>query len=404
MSLKKNIINHFMTQVVGYLSPLLLFPFLSSKLGTESLGLYIFSLSVITLSNIITNFGFDISVSKDIAEGNNSREKLSHYFTLITINKVILCSISCAAIYIGVSLTHYYTNKHILINILIIIIFNSFSLNWLFQGLEKLYIYSRITIITKLLLLLMTFIFIKTKDDELYLYIISSIQAIILWLISYFWIIKYKLSFKKFKIREVINIFSESSQFFLARASVSLYSVLGSFFLGIFSGSLYQVAIYGVAQQLYKAGVYAISAISTPLTPYMARTKNYKIFFKVTLFSILLTILGAVIGFIFGSDIIGLIFGSNLIGAKPVLDIFMVTIIISIIGIHFGYPALIPLGKSNVANYSVIASGILQLSIITLLYFTHYNVTAVTIAISYLLCDLLMAAIRLISFYKNYSQ
>lgn len=404
MSLKKNIINHFMTQVVGYLSPLLLFPFISSKLGTESLGLYIFSLSIITLANIITNFGFDISVSKDIAAGNNNKEQLSHYYTLITASKIILCLISSIIVYTGMHMTGYYTNKYIIINVIVIVVFNSFSLDWLFQGLEKLFIYSRIVIGTRLTLLALTFIIIRDSNDELYLYIISSIQAIVSCVISYYWIVKYKLSFKTIKIRDVYNTLINSSQFFLARASVSLYSVLGSFFLGIFSGSLYQVAIYGVAQQLYKAGVYAISAISTPLTPYMARTKNYNIFFKVTLLSVFLTIIGATIGLIFGYEIITLIFGSNLVEAKAVLNIFMVTIVISIVGIHFGYPALIPLGKSNIANYSVVASGLLQLCIIALLYITDYNVTAVTIAISYLFCDLLMTTIRLTSFFRNYTK
>ncbi len=42
MSLKKNIINLFGTQVVSYLVPLLQYPYLSRVLNTELLGLYIF--------------------------------------------------------------------------------------------------------------------------------------------------------------------------------------------------------------------------------------------------------------------------------------------------------------------------------------------------------------------------
>ncbi|HEI8572415.1 TPA: oligosaccharide flippase family protein, partial [Morganella morganii] len=69
MSLKKNILNLLGTQVVSYLIPLLQLPYLSRVLGGELLGLYIFSISIINLYNIITAYGFDLSISKRIAEG-----------------------------------------------------------------------------------------------------------------------------------------------------------------------------------------------------------------------------------------------------------------------------------------------------------------------------------------------
>lgn len=405
MSLRKNILNLFGTQVVSYLVPLLQFPYLNKTLGTDLLGLYIFSLSLITLGNVITNFGFDISISKRIAEGENSNRYLSLFFSTTFYCKLFLSFASLIIIFISMYFSGYFQgNTTIIISIFLTIFFNSFALNWLFQGLEKLYIYSRIVIITRIALLISVFYFIDNKNDENTLYILQALQAFLCTIISYYWIYKWKIQLLKVSFKKSLAIFMQSSEFFLARLGVSIYSVLGSFFLGILSGSLHQVAIYGIAQQLYKAGVYAISAISTPLTPYMARTKNYKIFFKVTIMSVLFTIIGALIGIFFGEEIILIIFNPSVLDAKPVLDVFMVTIIISIIGIHFGYPALIPLNKVKIANYSVLYAGILQLVLISILYIFNINTTAITIAFTYLLCDLLMSIVRIVTFYGSYTK
>lgn len=403
MSLKKNIINLLSTQVVSYLVPLLQLPYLSRVLGTELLGLYIFSLSLITIGNIITTFGFDISVARKIAEGEHSPSALGKLLHQVNYIKSGLTLVSIFSIALVMYASGYYEQYPIIGGLIILAIMgNTYSLNWFFQGIEKIYIFSRITIATKLLSLLLIFILVKSSLDLNWLFIVTAAQTLITTALCAY--VVYRQGIRSIKTPPVNAWYlaKESSEFFLSRLGVSLYSTCGSFFLGILSGSLYQVAIYGVAEQLYKAGVAAISAISTPLTPYMARTKNFQVFFKVTAFSIALTILGALIGVIWGGEILNLIFGPELIDGKSVLNIFMATIIISIIGIHFGYPALIPLDKVKVANYSVIYAGLVQLCLIGLIWLTSVPVTATLIAITYLICDAFMTSIRIGTFYKYY--
>ncbi len=403
MSLKKNIINLLSTQIVSYLVPLLQLPYLSRVLGTELLGLYIFSLSLITIGNIITTFGFDISVAKKIAEGENSPSALGKLLYKVNAIKSILAVASIAAISLVMYASGYY-QQHPIVGLFIIlaIIGNTYSLNWFFQGIEKIYIFSRITIATRLTSLLFIFLMVKNSLDLNWLFIITAAQTIITTALCIYLVHKQGIRPIQSTRKATWKLTKESSEFFLSRLGVSLYSTCGSFFLGILSGSLYQVAIYGVAEQLYKAGVGAISAISTPLTPYMARTKNFKVFFKVTLFSLALTVLGALIGIVFGSEILALIFGPSLADGKSVLNVFMITIIISITGIHFGYPALIPLDKVKVANYSVIFAGLVQLFLIGGIWLSNITVTATLIAITYLICDAFMTSLRLGTFYKYY--
>ncbi len=401
--LKKNIVNLFINQIFSYVAPLLLLPFLSRTLDVTHFGLYIFSLSTISIATVITNYGFDISVAKRIAEGENKKENLNEFLYQVNIIKSFICFFTIIIVAYILYTTNYFTDNPTNIYIILLsIVFSSYNLIWLFQGLEKIYIYSRITIVTRLLSMLLIIITIKSSSDFSLLLLLNFLQILVSIIASYYIIFNWNLNFKTCSIKKSIFLFKESTEYFISRVGVTLYSSACSFFLGIFSGSLHQVAIYGTAEQLYRAGVYLMSAISSPLTPYMARTKNYTIFWKIVIFTLIITILGASIGFVFGDDIIRLIYGSKFNDSYSILNVFMLTIIISVMGMFFGYPALIPIGKTKIANYSVLYAGLLQLIILLIMYILHIEFTAIKIAFSYFLCEIFVLIIRLIYFLPNY--
>ena len=80
----------------------------------------------------------------------------------------------------------------------------------------------------------------------------------------------------------------------------------------------------------------------------------------------------------------------------------MIAIIISVLGMLFGYPALIPLNKTKVANFSVLYAGFLQLGIILVAYFLNIKFTALFIACSYLSCEIFVLLLRYIVFHNAY--
>ncbi|HEK0532182.1 TPA: oligosaccharide flippase family protein [Proteus mirabilis] len=403
MSLKKNIVNLFGTQLISYVIPLLQLPYLSRVLDTDKFGLYIFSLSLLSICNIISNYGFELSIPKKIASEKINIKKLSIFISAINYIKTVLI-IFLILTTVLINIQNNYFDKLTLVFIIISIISNGYNLIWLYLGIEKIYIYSRIIFLSRLISLISIFLFIKENSDNNILYIIIAMQNFLSTFICYYYLKRWKLKYLSFNLRRIKELAKESTEYFISRLGISLYSTCGSFFIGIMSGSMHQVAIYGAAEQLYKAGVMVISSISTPLTPYMARTKNFSTFFKITFLSICMTLLGASIGFFWGDKIISIIYSDELIEAFPVLKIFMITIIVSILGIHFGYPALIPLNKEKCANYSVLYAGLFQLLAISVFYLLNINITAVLIAISYLLCDSLMFLYRISIFYVNYKK
>ncbi|MBQ0273055.1 oligosaccharide flippase family protein, partial [Proteus mirabilis] len=109
--LKKNIVNLFINQIFSYVAPLLLLPFLSRTLDVTHFGLYIFSLSTISIATVITNYGFDISVAKRIAEGENKKENLNEFLYQVNIIKSFICFFTIIIVAYILYATNYFTDN-----------------------------------------------------------------------------------------------------------------------------------------------------------------------------------------------------------------------------------------------------------------------------------------------------
>lgn len=404
MSLKKNIVNLFFVQVVSYVVPLLQLPYLSRVLGEDSFGLYVFCYSIIVFCFVITNYGFETYLPQKIASEKIIGKELNLIFTQTLVIRVILLLVSFLLLLFFYLLNGHLNSRIDLIFAIALCIFgNAFSFLWLYQSKEVVYIYSRISVGTKIFSMILVYLFVKTEEDLFFSLLYLGLGNVLCLLICYFWAFnKFNIKINAINFLDLLNLAKNCFEFFVSRLFVAFYAVAGGMILGIFADSLGEVAIYGAAYQLYAAGVYAMSAVSTPLLPYMARTKNYAVFFKITIAALMLTICGAAVGVCFGEIILSLIFGSALAAAKPVLDVFMITIFFSVLGIHFGYPALQPLNRARAANLSVIFAGGVQITLVSCLLVLKMPITAFYIAVVYLLCDMSMSAYRLFVFFKTF--
>lgn len=405
MSLKKNIVGLALAQIFSYIVPLLQLPYLSRTVGSDIFGLLVYTLSLTQLAMIFTDFGFDLSLTKLIAEGKRKKRILGTFLYQSVIIKTGVIVLSCIFITIFAFLSgHFNNNFTYLFWMIVTIVFNGYNQRWLFQGLEKSYIYSWVVILTRIISLVAIFVLIKKPADYVWFPAILAFQALLLTLGCGVIIRRWGIKIQRVRFSGVIVQFKLSLEYFLSRVGVAVYSTGCGVFLGTFGKDLHQVAIYGVAEQLYKAGSQVYYPIMTALTPYMMRTKNYVMLRKVSILISITLILGTSTGWLFGDYIIQMMFGSKFLAAKPILDIFMFTIIGSVLGMLFGYPALMPLNKGRHANISVLFSGGIQVVVLLLLYFGVYPITALSVSISYLVCDWIMFAYRGTIFALSYKK
>lgn len=394
-SLRKNVSTLVVVQIISYLVPLLQVPYLTRTIGVELYGVYAYSLVLLQLANLVIDFGFNLYYPQLIATGRNNQHKIGELIYSCLIIKLLLF-IPVTIIFGLLFLTNKnYSDFYLFFSIsFLTIIGNAFTFVWLFQGLEKLYLYSRIMILTKIISLCLIVLFVKEKDDFIKIAIINSFQQIFVMLYCLYWTTFYlKIKIKKVKWKFVTIIAVRSFDFFFSRAFVAIYTSGCGLLIG-YLGTASQMAVFSAAEQLYKSAQQVFNPVSQALYPYMVRTKNYSVFFKLLYASLAICIFGCTVGWIWGQSIINILYGAHFSDSYIILAILLVALIFNTMAVLLGYPALVPIGLAKIANRSVIYAGILQLLLFLLISTQSKQMLPIYVACSIVISEFFVMILR----------
>ncbi|HCR2166310.1 TPA: oligosaccharide flippase family protein, partial [Enterobacter cloacae subsp. dissolvens] len=279
-----------------------------------------------------------------------------------------------------------------------IAISQAFQPVWFFQGIEKMKNVTIFMVTAKLSYLILIFIFVRNKEDDLIVllcFFISNFIATVIG-VGLIWMSGYKIMIPTRKI--IADTFWSSSSFFLSRLAVGVYTNASTLIVGAASGVV-QAGLYSSAEKLYQAGQNLTSPISQALYPYVARTGNKNVLFKTILFLLIPMILGCSICYIYAAEIIKLIYGANFVSAQYVLKIFLIISVVTFVSVNLGYPAFAAMGKVKLANYTVMFGGTVQVLLLVILY-TINSISAVNVALSVLTTEILVLAVRILLLLK----
>jgi len=402
-NLKKNVLNLLLIQVFTFVIPILQFPYITRVLGIDNFSMYVYALALMQFANIVTEYGFTLYLTQKIAGGENTKKEIGRILTSSSKIRLIILSLTAIVYYLVITYLASYTNKTYFNIIFIGVIFEAFSLMWYYQATEKIYLFSRITVATRCVSVGLVFLLIKSPSDIDSLAYLTILPSIVTFLVSYYMLWKENVWFEKTTSQQDKLILFESFPFFLTKLSVSFYTTLTTVILGTY-GSKEQVAYFGVAARIYSAIQSLVSVLNQALYPYMVRTKNYKILYRVLMAAVIGGLIGVVGSYYFGEWVIYYFAGAAYLPAKSLLDMFMIIALISTTGLLMGYPALAPIDKAKFANYSVMVAGCIQLLLLSIIILINVPMTAKLIILSIAVSESSILAIRLYAFFKNKEQ
>lgn len=288
-TLIKNIFYLFIVQIINYVAPFLVLPYLSRVLSVDNFGLLMMIISASSIALIVTDYGFSLSGPLFVAVNKHNKVVINQYIGTIYLIKSVLISIIWFLFLFIYFISDNEITSHFS-NILwlgVIITTQSFQPIWFFQGLEKMKNITFSLIISKSVYVILIFCLVKTNHVER-VFLALVLSNVVTLVIS-----NYLLYRNGYAIGTPCNkLFRDeiknSFPFFLSRAAVGVYTSASTFIVGSFAG-LNQAAVYSSAEKLYQAGQNALSPISQALYPYLARSGDKKTLYKfVVLFFILL--------------------------------------------------------------------------------------------------------------------
>lgn len=316
-------------QFASYVLPLITLPYLTLVLGPERFGLTQYAISLITYFMIFTDYGFNLSATRELALVREDKQKVSMIYSSVMTIKIILTAISFLILYSIVTFVPKFSadaNVYLLTFGMVVgyVLFPT----WLFQGLEYMKYTSIINIVGKIIFTVLIFVCIHQASDYIMVPVINSLGNIVVGLLGVY------VTFTKFDIHVMIPSINdlkyhlrEGWHVFVSTIAINMYTTTNTFLLGLLTNNTL-VGYYSIAEKIIIAVNGLLNPISQALYPFISRKVNNENKETSIIFLRKLTKLMAVIGFvlsvglfIFAEPVILLLFGETYSRSVIILQI-----------------------------------------------------------------------------------
>ena len=401
---KRRLLENFISlgalQIISYVIPLITLPYLSRVLGVDKFGLVFFAFAFMQYFIMLTDYGFGLSATREIAVNRHNKNNLSNIFSAVTVIKLGLLAVSFIVL-LGmiIFIPKLHQNWQVFLLSFLMVVGNAIYPVWFFQGMERMKYITFLNILSKTIFLILIFIFVKQESDYIVVPFLNSMGFLVSGIIGMYFAIK-TLGAKLYlpKWNSVKKQFKYSSEFFLSRVSVSAYTNTNTFCLGLI-GSNIMVGYYVAAEKIYNA----INGIQAPLGqalyPFVAKNKDIKTYKKWFTVAILVNIVICSFVFLFAKQFMTIFYGIDMCNAYKVLRIFCLISLIVFPSMLVGYPLIGAMGHTKEANGSVIIGSIVHIVGLLILFLTHH-MNIYSIALMVLITESVVFGIRIYAIWK----
>ncbi len=331
--LKSNFLSLTVLQAANYLLPLITLPYLVKVLGIEYFGLLAFATATIAYFGILTDYGFNLTATKEVSIYRENREKIIEIFSSVMSIKFLLLLLSFFLLLLLIfSFERFSAHWEIYLLTFGSIIGQFLFPIWFFQGMEEMRYITYLNLIAKSIFVGAIFLFVEQRGDLYLVPLFFSMGSIIAGLTSLVLIYqKFNVSFKIQNFKTIRVYLVDGWHVFLSRFYVSMYTTTNLILLGLFTNNTL-VGYYAIAEKI----VLAIAGIFEPLNqtiyPYLARKyqENFQHFVafikKIALIFITLSSIFVLLSEYFIDELIYLVQGSYETTITYLLAIFLLRV------------------------------------------------------------------------------
>lgn len=271
-NLKKNIGALFVLQGANYLLPLVTLPYLVRVLGAETFGRIAFAQALIAYFVFLTEYGFNLSATRAVAQTRQDPEALSRLASAVMIIKsAIMLAGFMLLIAIVFSIPEWRADWPLFAWTYLAVVGSvSFPL-WLFQGLERMLHITLHTLLARLVIVVATFGLVRETADY---HLAAALQAgamVLAGLIAHVHlprIVSIKWTWPGGN--EIRRMTREGSHVFVASFAGNVANSSNVFFLGLVAAPAV-VGYFAAAEKLIRALQGLIYPVSQAVYPHVAR-------------------------------------------------------------------------------------------------------------------------------------
>ena len=267
-SITKNYIYNLTYQILIIIMPIITIPYLSRTLGPEGIGIYSYTLSIVTYFILFGSLGISMYGQREIAFVQDDVNKRSKVFFELLFLRIFTKSISMLIFYFTYGRIGEYSFYYRIL--LIEMLANCIDISWFFQGIENFRRTASRNIIIKIISVICIFIFVKNSND-LFKYLLIYVLTTFLGNAS-LWINIHKFITKvKFRDLKILNQLKSSLILFIPQIAMQIYTVLDKTMIGAITGDMSEVGFYEQAEKVVKILLTIITSLGAVMMPRIAK-------------------------------------------------------------------------------------------------------------------------------------
>ena len=370
-------------QVITYLSPIVIVPYLFRTIGPEKFGLIAFAQAFVQYFCILTDYGFNVSATKEIALCYEEKTKVRKVIAAVMTVKIVLAFLSFLILATIVYFVPKFRNDWMVYLLSFgTVLGGSLFPSWFFQGTEKMKYIAKLNIIGQFAYAFCIFLFVWGPKDYLLVPIITSLVSIITGVLGQYIVFsRFEVSFQLPEYQDIRRQLQAGWNIFISFVAINAYTTTRVFAVGLLTNNTL-TGFYSIAEKIANAvQTFPLYAFSQAIFPRLSKIflrnkiKAFKIMKQVQWITVLISLIFLPLIFILAPIIVRLVCG----GSYPAAILSLRFLLISIFFISsnaFRVQFLLVCGKTDLYKRIHITMAVIGVPLIISFIYTYSYVGA----------------------------
>lgn len=268
--IKKNIQYNLLYQTIVVIIPIVLTPYIVRVLGAEALGIYDYCYSYASIVITICMLGIGNYGNREIAYTRDDKQKVTNSFFSILFLELLLGVIALLVFLFIIIFSGEYSYYMSLF--LIWIIANTVDCTWFYLGIEEMEYAVKKNIISKLLYVFTTILFVHSAKD-LSLYIVLFGASVLFANFAAYKDLKEYINFqfdKKVVLNSIVPNALGAIKMFLPTVATQILLSIDKVVIGICATEIASVSIYSNAEKIIQIPLALVTVVNSVMMPRLA--------------------------------------------------------------------------------------------------------------------------------------